>query len=153
MRLHLLLWAPLPGSSFHRHGVGSDFQLMSEHSGCVPQLDPSREGVGAALLGAGAPPQHHPPPTPAQPGCGCEGLGATGLQEPSTTQKQKAEQNGNPRKVPELGARGPGGGRGRLRGRLVHAFGVDQTRMGGSLLSPRYSAREAFIQPFLHSSS
>ena len=50
-----------------------------------------------------------PPPTPAQPGCGCKGLGATGLQqEPSTTQKQKAEQNGNPRKVPELGARGPG---------------------------------------------
>lgn len=28
---------------------------MSEHSGCVPQLGPSVEGVGATLLEAGVP--------------------------------------------------------------------------------------------------
>ena len=61
MRLHRLLGAPLPGSRCHTHAVRSDFQLMSEHSGCVPQLDPSREGEGVALLRSGAPP---PPPSP-----------------------------------------------------------------------------------------
>lgn len=35
---------------------------MSEHSGCVPQLDPSREGEGVALLRSGA-----PPPAPLSP--------------------------------------------------------------------------------------
>lgn len=29
----------------------------------------------------------------------------------------------------------------RSRGRIVHAFGLVQTRMGGSLLNPRYSQR------------
>lgn len=66
---------------------------------------------------------------------------------------RKQSKMATPERCRNWGARGPGGGRGRLRGRFVHAFGLDQTRMGGSLLSPQYSAGEAFIQPFLHSSS
>lgn len=98
-----------------------------------------------------------PSPPPPNPGPAWMWLQGTGGHRSPTRAEHHPEAESRAKWQPQKGA-GAGGprawsGRGRLRGRFVHVFGVDQTRMGGSLLSPRYSAGEAFIQPFLHSSS
>lgn len=129
MRLHLLLRAPLPGIEWGM--ISSSCQNIR---GACPSWAPSMEGVGAALLEAGVPP-------PAQRGYGCEALGATDLQ-PRAEHHPEAESGA--KWQPQKGARSWGvrawrqEGE-RLRGRFVHAFGLVQTRMGGSLLNPRFS--------------
>nr|CAI9711185.1 unnamed protein product [Rangifer tarandus platyrhynchus] len=119
---------------------------MSEHSGCVPQMGPLHGGSGSRTLGGWS-------STPTRPRPSVDAAARhwgpqISNQEPSTTQKQKAEQNGNPRKV--LGAGGPAGLEAegeRLSGRFVHAFGLVQAHMGGSPRTPdaldRRRSREA----------
>lgn len=142
--------APPPQGPFAWHRVGNDFQLMSEHSRCVPQLGPLHGGSGSSTLGGWS-----PPPRPSVDTAARHWGPQISNQEPSTTQKQKAEQNGNPRKV--LGAGGPAGleaGGGEVEGQVCPCLWPGPDPHGRFPPEPPIlSAGEVFIQPVLHSSS